>query len=138
MIITVDEIFEEVTSPEQVYMIARSFLETQDEIDQDKEHFFVLHLDSRNKIKIAEVISIGSLNHAAVHPREVFTRVIACRTANIALAHNHPSGNVEPSQDDISITSRLQEAGKILGISVLDHVIFCNDGYYSMRENELI
>lgn len=138
MVISIGEPGKEITSPQHVFEILRIFLNSQDEIDRDKEHFFVIHLNSRNKIKLIEVVSIGTLNSSMVHPREVFTRVIAIRTASILVAHNHPSGDIEPSKDDIEITRRLQEAGSILGIELMDHVIVGNDKFLSFKEHDLI
>ncbi len=88
-----------------------------------KEHFVVFYLDTRNQEIQREIISVGTLNANLVHPREVFEPAIKHTAAQIIVAHNHPSGNPEPSDDDLAITKRLVEAGKILGIEVLDHVI---------------
>jgi len=81
------------------------------------------------------VVSVGLVNRALVHPREVFSDPIRERATAIVLAHNHPSGNLEPSTDDIEVTSRLRKAGLLLGIEILDHIIFCSEGYRSMYEN---
>lgn len=88
-----------------------------------KEHFVVFYLDSRNQEIKREIISIGILNESLVHPREVFEGAIKNNAASIIVAHNHPSGDVTPSYDDIEITKRLAHAGKILDIKVVDHVI---------------
>ncbi|HRY62180.1 MAG TPA: DNA repair protein RadC [Candidatus Paceibacterota bacterium] len=88
-----------------------------------KEHFVVFYLDSRNQEIRREIISIGTLNESLVHPREVFESAIKNNAASIMLAHNHPSGNTESSQDDIEITKKLVHAGKILDIHIVDHVI---------------
>lgn len=103
-----------------------------------KEHFVVFYLDTQNQIIKREVISIGTLNASLVHPREVFEPAIRHSTAQIILAHNHPSGSVEPSEEDISVSKRLLEAGKILGIEILDHIIVTKDEYLSMREHNLL
>ena len=101
--------------------------------DHKKEHFMVFFLDSRNQEIQREIISVGTLNASLVHPREVFEPAIKHSTAQIILAHNHPSGNTEPSDDDIKITDRLIDAGKILGIEVIDHVIVTKDAYKSIK-----
>jgi len=104
----------------------------------EKEHFKVVFLNTKNEIIAYETISIGSLNASIVHPREVFNRAIKKSSASIILLHNHPSGNPEPSKEDINITKRLIEAGKIIGIEVLDHVIIGDGDYFSLKENSLI
>jgi DNA repair protein RadC len=84
------------------------------------------------------MISIGSLNASLVHPREVFEPAVKSLAAQIIIAHNHPSGDPEPSEDDIVITRRLREAGEILGIEVLDHIIVAGDRFLSLRERGII
>ncbi|HEX2868840.1 MAG TPA: DNA repair protein RadC [Ignavibacteriales bacterium] len=106
--------------------------------DEVKERFVVLCLNSSNKIIKDEVISIGSLNSSIVHPREVFKVAIENNSANIILMHNHPSGNTEPSNEDISITKRLVEAGKLMDIHVFDHIILAGNSYLSFTEQRLI
>ncbi|HOV91386.1 MAG TPA: DNA repair protein RadC [Syntrophorhabdaceae bacterium] len=91
--------------------------------DKNKEHFLLITLNTRNKVLGINHISTGTLNASLVHPREVFKEAIACCASSVIIAHNHPSGDPEPSQEDINITRRLIDAGKILGIEVLDHVI---------------
>jgi len=101
--------------------------------DHKKEHFVVFYLDTRNQQIQREIISVGTLNANLVHPREVFELAIKHMCAQIIVAHNHPSGNPEPSDDDLAITKRLQEAGKILGIEVIDHVIVTKTAYQSLK-----
>lgn len=103
-----------------------------------KEHFNILLLNTKNEVISIENISIGSLNASIVHPREVFIRAIKRSSSAIILLHNHPSGDPTPSQEDIKITKRLQEAGQLIGISVLDHVIIGNGTYFSLKEKELM
>jgi DNA repair protein RadC len=103
-----------------------------------KEHFIVFYLDSRNQEIKREIISVGSLNASLVHPREVFEPAVRIHAAQVILAHNHPSGNPEPSRDDMEINRRLVEAGKILGIEVIDHIIVTATGYLSFKEKNLI
>ncbi len=103
-----------------------------------KEHFIVLYLDTKNQEIKKHIVSIGTLNFSVVHPREVFEEAVKNLAAGIIVSHNHPSGCVNPSQEDIKLTKRLAEAGRILGIELLDHVIVSNEGYFSFKENSLI
>ncbi len=100
----------------------------------DKEHFMVILLDTKNQVIAIEPVSVGILNSSLVHPREVFRESIRRGAAAIILAHNHPSGDPEPSRDDVEVTRRLVEAGKLLGIEVLDHLVFGEEQYVSLRE----
>lgn len=106
--------------------------------DELKEKFIVVCLNSANKINKYEVISIGNLNSSVVHPREVFKVAIDNNSANIIVLHNHPSGNPEPSSEDISITKKIVDAGKILDIQVFDHLIIAGNTYTSFVEKRLI
>lgn len=103
-----------------------------------KEHFVIFYLDSRNQEIKREIISVGSLNANLVHPREVFEPAVRNLAAQIILAHNHPSGDPEPSEDDLEITKRLIETGKILGIEVVDHIIITKTGFMSFKDKKLI
>lgn len=103
-----------------------------------QEAFYIVLLDTKRQMINYENISKGSLNASVVHPREVFNKAIRKSAAAIILVHNHPSGCPDPSKDDIEVTKRLIEAGKIVGISVLDHVIIGDRTYYSFKENSLI
>lgn len=103
-----------------------------------KEHFVALYLDARNKLIHQETISIGSLNASIVHPREVFEPAIQYLAAQIILAHNHPSGNPDPSKEDLEITKRLVESGKILGIEITDHIIVAKNGFISFKAKRLL
>lgn len=105
---------------------------------EKKEHFVMLSIDSQNNlIKISD-ISVGSLNASIVHPREVFKEAIQASAAQIIIAHNHPSGNPEASPEDVALTRRLEEASKIFGIELLDHVIVTRDKFSSLKEQKLI
>jgi len=103
-----------------------------------KEHLTALYLDTKNNIIKEEVISIGSLNANIVHPREVFKSALMESSASVILTHNHPSGDPAPSREDIAVTEKLVEGGKILGISVLDHVIIGDGRYISLKEEGYI
>lgn len=97
-----------------------------------------LFLNSKNHIIAQETLSMGSLNASIVHPREVFRAAIKCSSASIVCAHNHPSGDPTPSPEDIQITKRLIEAGAIVGIDVLDHIIIGDGTYVSLKEKGLV
>ena len=100
----------------------------------DREHFRAILLNTKNRILGIRTISIGSLNSSVVHAREVFKAAVSESAQAIVLVHNHPSGIPEPSAEDVIVTDRLVEAGRILGIEVLDHVIVARDGFTSMKE----
>ncbi len=106
--------------------------------DLNKEHFMVVCLSTGNKIIRYETISIGSLNSNVVHPREVFKVAIENNSANIILIHNHPSGNLEPSNEDIRLTNRLKEAGKMLDINVFDHIIIGGSNFRSFVDARIL
>lgn len=99
-----------------------------------REHFVVILLNARHEAVAVETVSIGSLNASIVHPREVFRPVMLISAASIIVAHNHPSGDPEPSEEDISITRRLVQVGELLGIGLLDHVVIAKRGIVSLRE----
>jgi len=126
----------ELSDPKKVYQLIKSKLK-----DYAREHFYIIALNSRNH-SIAEV-SVGSLDASIVHPREVFSEAIKSKAASVIFAHNHPSGDPEPSEDDLEITERLVKAGKILGIEVIDHVIVAKKTkdkktLFSFKEKNLI
>jgi len=121
----------ELTDPEKVYRLIKSKLR-----DYHKEHFYIIVLNSRNW-SVAEV-SIGSLNASIVHPREVFAEAIKNKAASVIFVHNHPSGDPEPSEGDLVTTKRLVEAGKILEIEVVDHIIITKTGFISFKEKNLL
>ncbi len=106
--------------------------------NKQQEYFLCLYLDGANHLCQTEIISIGTLNQSLVHPREVFSPAIQNRCASIIVAHNHPSGVVKPSGEDLLVTQRLKESGKLLGIELLDHVIFAKDKYFSMKDEDLL
>ena len=106
--------------------------------DELKERFIVVCLSTSNRIIKYETISIGNLNTSIVHPREVFKLAIENNSANIILVHNHPSGNIDPSNEDIKITKQLVEAGKLMGIEVFDHLIIAGNNYCSFVDRKII
>jgi DNA repair protein RadC len=104
--------------------------------DRKQEHFLCISINGANEVMNIRVITIGLINKSQVHPREVFADVIAERASAIIIAHNHPVGDLQPSNEDINITRKLKEAANLLGINLLDHIIFNSKGYYSFVEND--
>ncbi len=123
---------ERFTSPLQVFEMFK------DLVLETKEHFLCLHLDGKNRIVCLDRVSVGSLNQSIVHPREVFKSACIISAAGIILVHNHPTGDPNPSQEDITITRRLKEAGELIGIPVLDHIIIGDGQYVSFVERGLL
>jgi DNA repair protein RadC len=123
----------DVKNPEGVVKAIRASIQ-----DKAKEHFKLILLNPRNKIIGISTISIGTLNVSLVHPREVFKDAIVHSAASVVLAHNHPSGDPEPSEDDLKITNKLVESGNILGIEVIDHIIIGKNNFCSFKERGLI
>lgn len=103
--------------------------------DRKQEHFLAISLNGAHEVVGTHVVSVGLVNRTLVHPREVFAEALVERAAAVVCAHNHPSGNVEPSSEDMEITDRLKKAGDVLGVRLLDHVIFSGRGYYSFLED---
>lgn len=120
------------TTPSQVFETF-SFL-----MKETKEKFLTLHLDGKNRIICMDLVSIGSLNQSIVHPREVFKTACISNAASLLLIHQHPTGDSSPSAEDIAITRRLKEAGEIMGIKVLDHIIVGDGEYLSFVERGLL
>lgn len=106
--------------------------------NQMREIFICMHLNTKNMLMRKEIVSIGCLNSSIVHPREVFSNAVKHSVSGVVLCHNHPSGEPSPSPEDMDATKRLVESGNILGIKVLDHIIFGNSNYISMKEQGLI
>ncbi|MDF2700734.1 MAG: repair protein RadC [Haloplasmataceae bacterium] len=123
-----------ISSPETAAELGRKFIE-----NSDREEFIICCLDTKNQPLSISVISIGSLNSAIVHPREVYKVAILSNASSIIAFHNHPSGDTEPSVEDINLTNRLTEAGKVIGIQLVDHIIIGSEGrYYSFKEESLL
>jgi len=121
-----------VKSPDDVAAVVRTQLK-----GKKKEHFLVISLDTRNRLINCKPISIGSLDTSIVHPREAFEEAISSSAASVIFVHNHPSGDPEPSKEDIELTRRLVEVGEIMGINVLDHIIVCDKDYLSLKARNL-
>ena len=123
-----------IRNPYDAYTLVKNLLE-----DNDREKFIVACLDTKNQPVNIQVVSIGSLNSAIVHPREVFKIAVLSNASSIICFHNHPSGNINPSGEDENITRRLKECGEILGIGLVDHIIVGdNNEYFSFKENNKI
>ncbi|WP_020678104.1 JAB domain-containing protein [Geopsychrobacter electrodiphilus] len=120
------------TSAEHVFELFRDLAK------ETKENFVALHLDTKNRIICYDTVSIGSLNASVVHPREVYKTVLLSSAAAVLFIHNHPSGDTAPSREDIEITKRLKDAGELLGIRVLDHLIVGEAGYYSFANDGIL
>ncbi|MFP4568172.1 MAG: RadC family protein [Candidatus Woesearchaeota archaeon] len=119
-----------IKSPDDVFSYFKPFIS-----GLLKEHFFILMLNTKNKILKHEVVSVGTLDSSLVHPREVFRPALKEGCFSVILVHNHPSGDPSPSDDDLVVTERLIEAGKLLGVSVLDHVILGRDSFWSYKHD---
>ncbi len=104
----------------------------------DREHLYGLYLDRKGGLLSKEIISIGSLSSSIVHPREVFKSAVKCSASSLIVAHNHPSGDPTPSREDFDITRRLVEAGKIMGIELIDHLVIGHKSYCSLKEKGAI
>jgi len=122
-----------VQSPEEAFTSMQEKLR-----GKKKEHFYVLCLDTRNRVSNKKQISIGNLDSSIVHPREVFKDAISSLAASVIFVHNHPSGDLEPSSEDVNLTRRLVDAGELLGIPVLDHIIVSDKGYTSLKSRNLL
>lgn len=122
-----------ITSPQDFFELFNPLLK-----EESKEVFLVVWLSSANRVQGFDIVSTGSLNASVVDPRSVFRAAIVANCANIIIAHNHPSGNPEPSNEDITITKRLVEAGKLLDINIFDHLIFAENNFTSFVERRLI
>lgn len=130
---------QKVDGPKSVYAILSKVLESENEIDRMKEHFWVIGLNTHNAIQYIDLVSLGILNSSLVHPREVFRFSIFKAVSSLILAHNHPSGDARPSKEDMTVTRKLVDAGKIVGIEVLDHIIIgSGDAFYSFKEEGAI
>ena len=117
-----------ITTPSDVLPLIRHFA------DRRQEHFLCITINGANEVLNVRVVSIGLVDRSPVHPREVFADALADRASGIVVAHNHPAGNLEPSAADLDITFQLRQAGEIMGIELLDHIVFNRKAYYSFLE----
>jgi DNA repair protein RadC len=122
-----------VQTPEEAYKSMQSKLS-----GKKKEYFYILCLNTRGRVNDTRQVSIGNLDSSLVHPREVFKDAISTLASTVILVHNHPSGDLDPSAEDINLTRRLVEAGELLGIPVIDHIIVSDKGYISLKSRNLI
>lgn len=129
----VEEPKRKVRSPKDVYSLMYPKMR-----EQKKERFITLYLDTKNQILKEETVSIGSLNASIVHPREVFKSALLESSASVIMIHNHPSGDPSPSREDIMVTEKLVEGGKLLGIDVLDHIIIGDGKYVSLKDEGFV
>jgi len=125
-------------SPEDIYSIMQQILLREGRIGREKEHFWVIGLATSNKISYIELISLGSISSAIVNPLEVFNLAVRKKSPKIILVHNHPSGDLEPSESDKKITKSIIEGANTLTIKVLDHLIISDESYYSFSQNDLL
>ena len=130
---TIEKKITKISSSEDIYNYLKNEL-----ADKKNEYFYAILLDTKNVIISKEVISIGTLDASLVHPREAFKPAVKKSAKSIIFVHNHPSGDFSPSNDDFKTTQRLVEAGDILDIKVLDHIIIGKDGYYSFKKENLL
>jgi DNA repair protein RadC len=119
----------------EVAKVFQDILALEDKIEQEKEHYYVMQLNIRSQVMMVELVTVGTLTSSLVHPRETFRRAVIAGAASIIIAHNHPSGEADPSDEDTKITQLMFDAGNLLGITMLDHIIFTNDNYFSFRNN---
>ncbi|AKB36778.1 DNA repair protein RadC [Methanosarcina siciliae C2J] len=131
--IFVEEPKRKICSPKDVYSLMYPRMR-----EQKKEKFITLYLDTKNQILKEEVVSIGSLNASIVHPREVFKSALLESSASVIMVHNHPSGDPSPSREDIMVTEKLVEGGKLLGIDILDHIIIGDGRYVSLKDEGFV
>ena len=127
-----------VHNPEAVAEVFREVLKNEDETDQQKEHFWVMGLNTKNRVLYLELVSLGSLTENVVHPREVFKSAIIKNACSLIFCHNHPSGESEPSGNDITVTQVLKKGGEILRIKILDHIIIGNDNVFSFNSEGIL
>lgn len=122
-----------IRSPQDGYEFIKEFLE-----DKDREYFIVVSLDTKNQPTNINITSIGTLNSALIHPREIYKVAIVGNACSIMCFHNHPSGEATESREDVEVTKRLVESGRILGIDLLDHIIVGDGTYTSLKEKGII
>ena len=118
-----------IRTPDDAYQILQRYFD-----DLPCEHFMALLLNTKNRVTAVSPVSVGSLCAAIVHPRELFQRAILANAASVILAHNHPSGDPTPSPEDVDLTKRLADAGKLLDIAVLDHIVVGDGCFISLKE----
>jgi DNA repair protein RadC len=136
--LTKEQKIKAVNTPQSVYSIMQRILLRENKIDRNREHFWTISLDTANKILNIELVSMGTVNAVLVEPMEVFSVPLQKRAVNIILVHNHPSGEVKPSEADKEITDRLIQVGRIINIQVIEHLIITEKSYYSFADSGLL
>jgi DNA repair protein RadC len=123
----------QILGSKHVAKVFRDILALEDEVERTKGHFYFMHLDTRSRINMVELVTLGTLTSSLVHSRETFRRAIMPGSASIIVVHNHSSGEADPSTEDTKVTKLLLEAGKLLGIDLLKHIIFMGRSFYSLK-----
>ena len=136
--LTKEQKIKNLNSPDSVYSIMQRILLRENKIDRNREHFWTISLDNANKILNIELVSMGTVNAVLVEPMEVFSVPLQKRAVNIILVHNHPSGDVKPSEADKDITDRLIQVGRIINVKVIEHLIISEKTYYSFADELLL
>jgi DNA repair protein RadC len=128
----------EIRDSRDVATVFQDLLSLEDTIDRDKEHFYVMHVNARQQVNLVELVAIGTLTHTTIHPRETYRRAVIEAAYGIIVAHNHPTGDVTPSEADIKTTTKLHNAGETLNIPLLDHIIISTQGhsFFSFKDNK--
>lgn len=122
-----------VSKPADIYELMKKIYEVNSELDRDREQLYLIGMDTRNNTKFIELISLGTIDETLVSTREVYRTALYHNVNAIILVHNHPSGECTPSDADIIATERIAEAGKIIGITLMDHIIYTEKDFYSMK-----
>jgi len=125
----------QVNGAAEVAKVFQDILALEDHLEQEKEHYYVMHVNVRSQVMMVELVTVGTVSSSLVHPRETFRRAVMAGSTSIIIAHNHPSGEVDPSDEDTKVTKLMFDAGNLLGITMLDHIIFTKDSYFSFRNN---
>jgi len=123
---------------DDIYKIMQQILLRENKIDRDREHFWTISLNTANKVLNIELVSLGTVNRTLVEPMEVFSVPLQKRAVKIILVHNHPSGELKPSENDRDVTDNLIQAGKIMNVPVLDHLIISEKSFYSFKDSGLL
>lgn len=127
-----------VANSQDIFEIMRKILLREHRLGRKSEHFWVIGLATNHRLEFVELVSLGSINAASVTPFEVFSLAVAKKSPSVIIAHNHPSGELQPSKEDKSLTQELIKGGAILRVHVMDHLIISEEGYFSFRDAGLI
>jgi len=123
---------------EAVAKVFREVLKNECEVDKNKEHFWAMGLNTKNRVLYLELVSLGTLTEGLIHPREVFKSAILKSVCSLIFCHNHPSGESKPSGNDITVTQVLKKGGEILGIKILDHIILGDNNIFSFQSEGML